>query len=216
MDPDPAHYPNIDGTRPEVNEREGSRAVNLLVNRFLRKCRQCRCAEDLRTIVKNPEHETIRGGLEPGVDRTYLCIFEKTARRCAPWYGCYCSIVMKQQDMDPDISVEAYQDSLNNLPFGVKQRHRDYKWRGGHYGEMGWQYDTAYPPSDWFDSAGGRERVPGTAEPYYLEGPDKAEIFTGPNDGLLRLPPKVWGSRFSMAKRDTAQENRRTNGKPES
>ncbi|KAF3093209.1 hypothetical protein TWF569_002713 [Orbilia oligospora] len=214
MDPDPAHYPTIDGPRPAVSQHRNLRAVNLIVYRSFRICRRCLCAEDLMTIVRNPEAPSWH--LESGHRSAELCDTDIHSMRCAPWYGCYCSITMKQQDMDPDISVEAYQDSLNNLPFAVKQRNPDYKWKSGHYGEMGWQYDTAYPPSSWFDSAGGRERVPGTVEPYYLEGPDKGEIFTGPNDGLLRLPPKVWGSKFSMAKRDTAQENRRTNGKPES
>ncbi|KAF3222271.1 hypothetical protein TWF106_005683 [Orbilia oligospora] len=214
MDPDPAHYPIIRGFRPAVSEHRTLQAVTLIAYRHFRICRRCLCAEDLVTIVRNPEIASFH--VESGHRQTELCDSDTYAMRCAPWYGCYCSITMKQQDMDPDISIEAYQDSLNNLPFAVKQRNPDYRWQSGHYGEMGWQYDTAYPPSSWFDSAGGQERVSGTAEPYYLEGPDKGEIFTGSNDGLLRLPPKVWGSKFPMAKRDTAQENRRTKGKPES
>ncbi|RVD83456.1 uncharacterized protein DFL_007842 [Arthrobotrys flagrans] len=115
---------------------------------------------------------------------------------------------MNQRDMDPSISIAEYQDALNNLPFAVKRTRPNYGWKYGHNDVMKWQYDTAYPPSSWFDSANHRELAPGTNEPYYLEGPNEGLIRAGPSDQTLRSGPQLWGSGFSKAKRDLTGEGR--------
>ncbi|KAK6510892.1 hypothetical protein TWF506_009983 [Arthrobotrys conoides] len=200
MDQDPSHYPNIQGTRQTAERFKSERDFKMTMTREFTRCRRCKCdEEDDRTIIPDL---TVR---IPGVSRTgnyQRCHSYTVSDRCRYWHGCYCLIVMKQRDKNPEISIGEYQDALNNLPLYVKKTYPGYVWKSGGGFGMKWQYDTAYPPSSWFDSAGDKELVPGTDEPYYLEGPDKVPPeFSGPNAGLFGLPHQLLRSEFLKVKR---------------
>ncbi|KAK6339620.1 hypothetical protein TWF718_009016 [Orbilia javanica] len=106
---------------------------------------------------------------------------------------------------DPDIDISEYQDALNQIPFGVKQQFPGYRWKPSSGVDMSWSSMTA---GNSYSREHKVERwlVPGTAEPYYLEGQSQhigkdwdlsyLSQLEGGNLGLLDTTRE-----FSLAKR---------------
>ncbi|KAK6513921.1 hypothetical protein TWF506_008351 [Arthrobotrys conoides] len=121
---------------------------------------------------------------------------------------CRCVTEMLQPDIDHDIPLSEYQDALNQVPFSVKQQFPGYQWKSPGY-EMTWSSMTAgnsYPPENQEVE---RWLVPGTAEPYYLEGQNQnpaAEWMVGLLPGFKGGNPGSWATsrELSFVKRNSA------------
>ncbi|KAK6334766.1 hypothetical protein TWF718_010213 [Orbilia javanica] len=190
MTDDHTSYPLLeDRLRPPLPP--GSSRRRTFAQTMKRQCESCECDDtDGGTIV--PVRVRVRGR-----ESSRRCPTERMAMRCRYWYECRCVIIMKANPKDPAISIKEYQDALNNLPFAVKRLNPDYSWTYGEQADefLKWQYSGSYPPDSSYDFeaspdlANGRQLVPGTKEPYYLEGPDfQGPIHPKPLDDMLGYP----------------------------
>ncbi|KAK6340130.1 hypothetical protein TWF730_001901 [Orbilia blumenaviensis] len=85
---------------------------------------------------------------------------------------------MYQPKPQPGSSVKAYQDALDNIPWLVKIQNPAYRWSPTEMGEfsMSWKPLGSSSQDGSGDPAGfDKELLPGTKEPYYLEGPDMTD-----------------------------------------
>ncbi|KAF3904392.1 hypothetical protein ABW21_db0202659 [Orbilia brochopaga] len=79
-------------------------------------------------------------------------------------FGCYCWVELGQpKPTATGLSISDYQKALDSIPEVFRFQHKYYKWRHDLGGEGG----------DWikFSDTGTKRQVPGTSEPYYVEGP---------------------------------------------
>ncbi|KAK6534292.1 hypothetical protein TWF281_005620 [Arthrobotrys megalospora] len=112
---------------------------------------------------------------------------------------------MKQPRIEPGNSITDYQNALNNVPLGVKLAHSQYEWNLAPQFSMSWQYLTGKQGegvevglSDSLGLAGPNnwELVPGTKEPYYVEGPSRVTAHEWMKGPLLEygIPNQGLGS----------------------
>ncbi|KAK6523921.1 hypothetical protein TWF281_001885 [Arthrobotrys megalospora] len=94
---------------------------------------------------------------------------------------------MRQPEIVVGNSITDYQNALNNIPLKIKLAHMNYEWKLGEKFSMSWQqiHDRQGGGSQVTNNRH-RELVPGTKEPYYVEGP-------GSGDPMERVGGPLWG-----------------------
>ncbi|KAK6529762.1 hypothetical protein TWF281_008923 [Arthrobotrys megalospora] len=186
---DPANYPQIDGrTRPRYWTYSDPRRRLLDATK---RCKNCKCDED-GTIIPD---------LDRDVAREWLCRTDTIARECRHWHRCQCLLFMRQPDVEPGNSITDYQNALNNLPYNIKTAAPGYEWKISDRFSMTWQYTGNPQSGGQYNVPNDRVLVPGTKEPYYLEGPSHGSIRGWQSHSMLRMPLSQ-ESGFLRVKRD--------------
>ncbi|KAK6508221.1 hypothetical protein TWF506_010320 [Arthrobotrys conoides] len=191
LDDDPSLYRSF-RTRPQqrpafgLNEGINEHAFRMRRTHWLRKCQDCKC--DFLTGKLTFNRETNRMSVS-AMRRLQICDMKGTPIRCEYWLNCRCvfSVRMQQPQRLPGITVEEYQDVLDRIPDPFKNSNPDYVWRPS----PGWEMTWTKPNQDGqsHGQATHRELVPGTKEPYYLEGPDDDDT------GFRGLPGRFYSDR---------------------
>ncbi|KAK6520716.1 hypothetical protein TWF506_000963 [Arthrobotrys conoides] len=190
MPRDPSSYPTIDGRRREdymAGLASPPKASKMRMRAKIMSCENCDCSDqgDLIGTVRRV------GG------RQAICASDPWyTTECKEWYGCRCEVTMHQPDYDPGITVEDYQNALDGVPFWAKAQNPYWEWipsNGGGF-SLSWKglsgEASGYnPPVDSGQTV--KELVPGTKEPYYLEGPDQFDPVQEKSLGGLGSP--FWG-----------------------
>ncbi|KAK6534688.1 hypothetical protein TWF281_005992 [Arthrobotrys megalospora] len=215
MEKDPNAYPVIGGTkRPNIDEMLKPGDFSWIKRK---QCMNCLCSDD-GDIIVNPS---------PQRPINYWCKTITTPPKCRLWYGsylfvpglvhtnggssytnsefsspgCRCSAEMLQPAIEIGNSITDYQNALNNIPMGIKLAHRGYEWNLAEKFSMSWQYLAREQGGSTTNT---RELVPGTKEPYYLEGPDPK-----PRDWEQTLGNPLFGGSGSVwkSKRSVDEES---------
>ncbi|KAK6523718.1 hypothetical protein TWF281_001690 [Arthrobotrys megalospora] len=161
---DPLSYPMINNRRRPIITPLNYANPTYTARRYIKKCENCVCDEDGNVIA----HEV---GLI--AVHTAKCDNQDDVDKCKYWFGCYCRTNMVQPDIVPGNSISDYQDALNNVPFGVKQQYPAFEWKPTDRFSMSWQGLAKKVPNNAEAGPADQWLVPGTMEPYYLEGPSK-------------------------------------------
>ncbi|KAK6512259.1 hypothetical protein TWF481_001149 [Arthrobotrys musiformis] len=186
---------------------------------YQERCRNCRCTHQ-GVMIMNP----IMGvrGINGGPRQ---CWNQLVVDTCVTAAGCFCTATLTQpSDIPVTASAKEIQDALDEIPLGIKLRHSNYKYLhhdGTEFGFTPFQPDPNYiidrrpgeefspaPPTKLSASGKIQYLVPGTKEPYYLEGPDPPDTGrqTFGNSPLsLLFPNQAPGSGKSF-KRDVSSE----------
>lgn len=107
---------------------------------------------------------------------------------------------MLQPGVEQGNSISSYQRALDKIPFAVKQQYPGYAWEPAPLFSMSWKNLGSVPDAPPYTD--NRELVPGTKEPYYVEGRDQGRTWEWPGLGaFLGEFGLNLASRFS--KRDT-------------
>ncbi|RVD86549.1 uncharacterized protein DFL_004818 [Arthrobotrys flagrans] len=171
MDGDPDHYETFffsPQRRPKFNTRGGNPTSRATLHSrrvgWIEKCMNCDCDSNTGRLVPEP-----LGAFRPSDSsgRRFHCK-DETPRKCENWLNCFCVFEMQQPPRFREVTVEEYQDALNRIPDRIKSANPGYTWKPSLGWEMTWgtgQYGSGS------GQATHRELVPGTKEPYYLEGP---------------------------------------------
>ncbi|KAF3241566.1 hypothetical protein TWF217_012024 [Orbilia oligospora] len=109
--------------------------------------------------------------------------------KCQMWYNCRCEATMHQPEADPGITVEEYQDALDNIPLDIKIANSKYAWKFSEDQSLSWNY--IFDPDKSGSGQAEQYLVPGTKEPYYLEGADTGAARSGIPPPLLELGSKL-------------------------
>ncbi|KAF3193276.1 hypothetical protein TWF225_010045 [Orbilia oligospora] len=125
----------------------------------------------------------------PGIARTLRCITHVATMKCQMWYNCRCEATMHQPEADPGITVEEYQDALDNIPLDIKIANSKYAWKFSEDQSLSWNY--IFDPDKSGSGQAEQYLVPGTKEPYYLEGADTGAARSGIPPPLLELGSKL-------------------------
>ncbi|KAK6525762.1 hypothetical protein TWF281_010807 [Arthrobotrys megalospora] len=205
MNPNPKSYRKISSfQRPDITKSKDPRVV---ARRYLRKCENCICDQIEGTMMPNPEipqdiTEAYKKAIEKGLNQVW-CDSWFMVDKCRLWFDCICSTTMLQPGVKPGNSISSYQRALDKIPFSVKQQYPGYTWEPAPRFSMSWKSLGSAPDAP--PSTNNRELVPGTKEPYYVEGRDQGNSWDWPGmrtllgDFGLNL-----ASRFSKNfKRDT-------------
>ncbi|KAK6533975.1 hypothetical protein TWF281_005317 [Arthrobotrys megalospora] len=181
----------------------------VLLSFYLHMCTLCNCEEDYLLSVE-PQG----------------CDEEAFVKLCQEVFHCYCAPTLTNPiPTATDVSVWDYQQAIWGLTKHIAKQDRDWKWTNGPRHKNGPRPAFYFQPGDekQTDSLGTlgsepeeRWLVPGTNEPYYLEGPTK---HRGPLDvfgGLVGLGSES----SSFTKRDGMEseievretDERRSNG----
>ncbi|KAK6526824.1 hypothetical protein TWF281_010022 [Arthrobotrys megalospora] len=136
--------------------------ISTRVRKWRATCKTCECDESTSRL---------RPGSMPRGVRT--CHNWEVAQKCENWFYCYCVYEMQQPPRFREVTVDEYQDALNRIPGEIKEAHPDYVWKPSPGWAMRWATsNTGSGPSEsGYEQRSHRELVPGTKEPYYLEGP---------------------------------------------
>ncbi|KAF3215155.1 hypothetical protein TWF679_004402 [Orbilia oligospora] len=169
MDPDPNVYPRFGPAgrdrRPDPRVRPNSAYASMQRQKSF--CSHCECNDqgDLVTVPRNPP------------DAALHCSADFIIQRCKFWYNCICQVAMRYPDYEPDTTIEEYQDALNRVPFWAKAQNPGWRWNpsNGNGLSMSWESLGTESTVPWSVEETERELVPGTKEPYYLEGPDRTD-----------------------------------------
>ncbi|KAK6504343.1 hypothetical protein TWF506_002546 [Arthrobotrys conoides] len=185
-----SNYPIIGGYHKySLRDARDNNARRTRARTAYRMCTSCKCNSNGKMIPDPRPRPTT-----PGAGMVY-CGTSQAVAKCQLWYGCSCEAIMRHPQPDPEITVDEYQDALNNIPALVKIAHADYTWKFSEERSMTW-----LQPSDAFqDTRGSTEEylVPGTKEPYSLEGPDQGVPWSGIPNPLLDLGSKLQESSAS-------------------
>ncbi|KAK6336699.1 hypothetical protein TWF718_009490 [Orbilia javanica] len=173
-DQDSSNYPVIKNMdRPSLDTTTVNR-YRAEVLRTIARCRNCICTDD-GGMALNPEFSRMpaRPGRGIGCNRWYL------VHKCIQWYDCYCAARMHQPDIEPGVSLQDYQNALNGIPDAVKDMHPNYEWNLIERFSMTWRQPRIKEEGNdrnmAFKHIDDRQLVPGTKEPYYLEGPGERD-----------------------------------------
>ncbi|KAK6506895.1 hypothetical protein TWF481_005353 [Arthrobotrys musiformis] len=166
-------------------------------------CKDCDCLEDGSMIPNWFRLEGTGGN----------CNSDRVVSICQLIYGCYCSARLIQRlPTATGVTADDYQAALDQIPWSVRvdPRNIGYWWKNAPVNAQGrraWmKAPGGYVPGFTY----GREPphkilVPGTAEPYYLEGPDDGTLYNV-DRGLLGSMMGVGGlggkSSLGFVKRD--------------
>ncbi|KAF3129360.1 hypothetical protein TWF703_008983 [Orbilia oligospora] len=96
-----------------------------------------------------------------------------------------CEATMHQPEADPGITVEEYQEALDNIPLDIKIAYSKYAWKFSEDQSLSWNY--IFDPDKSGPGQAEQYLVPGTKEPYYLEGADTGAARSGIPPPLLEL-----------------------------
>ncbi|KAK6356747.1 hypothetical protein TWF718_001089 [Orbilia javanica] len=165
-----AHSP-VRGARNwrDLDNQMGREAVNSLIANVQRGAYQCICS-----------HHPLIGGADQGsklraVSTSQTCQTESVARMYEKVYGCGCYALYTQQGAErdgiPAGSGGGIEGSLllDGMPEGIHDRMRDTPLEGSSDRFTG-SY-TGYSNFHLGDYTTDKQLVPGTKEPYWLEGP---------------------------------------------
>ncbi|KAK6521616.1 hypothetical protein TWF506_001829 [Arthrobotrys conoides] len=130
-------------------------------------CKDCDCLDDGEMIPN----------WFKGTDGT--CKTDRDTSICQLVYGCYCSALLTQpQPTFTGVTAEDYQNAMDQIPWSVRvdPRNYGYWWKNAPTNAQGrrvWlKAPDNYIPGFTYSRGGHKELVPGTKEPYYLEGPE--------------------------------------------
>ncbi|KAK6526822.1 hypothetical protein TWF281_010020 [Arthrobotrys megalospora] len=217
MDENPANYktflPSGDGsrthTRPMFNMMSTSpKEARRRADYWKKTCEDCVCdpekdelvgrgPQDLsdfaREAFQRKDHNRGNGKIQ------HTICYGSVPEKCMDWLDCRCEYQMRYPSQDDGIPLSDYQAALDGLPEGVKLSNPKFKWQPQGPGgvELGWTggatgaVDTADILNEFFEYPNNRELVPGTKEPYYLEGPS-----SGPPRNRLASPYLLGGSGY--------------------
>ncbi|KAK6526956.1 hypothetical protein TWF281_010152 [Arthrobotrys megalospora] len=194
---------------PNWRRHIGIAEQSAAILRYQDQCKTCKCMFNGKMVVNSAPY-SLRGR------NRNQCTEHITPEICATAAGCFCTADLVQPtDIPITVRDAEIQDTLDEIPLGVKLKHEDYKYRHGSGREFGFSEggmgfdprigvrggDGVHPAQSDFDwSAAGsykwgrvrklgisqappfrvspegnsQQLVPGTKEPYYLEGPDQS------------------------------------------
>ncbi|KAK6519453.1 hypothetical protein TWF281_003287 [Arthrobotrys megalospora] len=135
----------------------------------LRGCRECQCQEGDGVAALHP------GPRDAALVRNY-CLTELFARKCMAWYGCRCYVQLGQPDPTPTYpaTLEEWQSAIDSIPEIIKAYNAGWKWTK--LGELTNDPNFYLTFSDpRYRGASKFELVPGTKEPFFLQGPTTPE-----------------------------------------
>ncbi|KAK6523714.1 hypothetical protein TWF281_001686 [Arthrobotrys megalospora] len=174
MDTNPANYPTIGiRRRPDFfMDYSTIRGRRNAVQRWIMMCRRCHCDQENGEMIPNPV-----------APYWSYCADDAAVLKCEEWFDCFCTVYMNQPQIRPENSIADYQDALNRILEAVKQQHPSYKWNPPQAPgiSMTWNsgpYSKGNQHAEEEDNY--RQLVPGTKEPYYLEGPGKGRSNAWP------------------------------------
>ncbi|KAK6522904.1 hypothetical protein TWF281_002331 [Arthrobotrys megalospora] len=157
MDKDPNAYPVVGGMRRPAGTQPRGAFYN---NRV--RCENCLCSDE-GDMYPNP--------VPPGKWDYTWCKVQDTPLRCQLWFKCFCQATMHQPEIERGNSITSYQNALNDIPFRAKAQHPGFHWNPADRFSMTWLSMAKRPAGSEGEAPSQRELVPGTKEPYYLEGP---------------------------------------------
>ncbi|KAF3138005.1 hypothetical protein TWF569_009090 [Orbilia oligospora] len=166
MPPDPRSYQMVNNRRrPDFRSQKTTRArLNISSRKY--KCIHCICSADGDVIPNEANIPNPR--TNPGKYRVN-CNTWSDVEKCRDWFNCRCRTEMLNPFRDQDVPLSEYQDALNNIPFFVKQHYPGFRWKEDGL-DMSWTSMTAGNSRPPENQQVERWLVPGTTEPYYLEG----------------------------------------------
>ncbi|KAK6534760.1 hypothetical protein TWF281_006061 [Arthrobotrys megalospora] len=154
------------------------------------QCKECDCLED--------------GEMIPGYFREAdsVCATAGDVGVCQLVFGCYCSAVLVQRKpTSTSVTADDYQDALDQIPYSVRMdpRNRGYWWKNAPNNAQGRRAWMKAPPGSWPGTSYSRELVPGTKEPFWVEG-----RYSDPDWDLFAGGSGLWGfgGKGSIFKRD--------------
>ncbi|KAK6505733.1 hypothetical protein TWF481_007625 [Arthrobotrys musiformis] len=178
-------YPEIKGRkRPDLLNLPSGRA-HVKAKGIYTSCTRCICNDNGR-IKRTPERLSYTKWAGNG------CREAAVPTKCELWYS-KCEATMYEPEADPGISVEEYQEALDNIPLDIKIANSGWTWKHSSDRSMSWRY-TFNKDGDTRSTE--RYLVPGTKEPYYLEGPDRKSSWDqeGPGGPLFAFASKFQGA----------------------
>ncbi|KAK6350674.1 hypothetical protein TWF718_003859 [Orbilia javanica] len=173
--------PNYDGARQFGLARSdfilftpGDPKAGRNLGRAQSVCKRCRCSS---SGMIEPDYTPLFG-----LASQAACNNIVKSLRCTFQLGCYCYQQLGNPDPEEGVSIEEYQNAINQL--GLTEKH----------GNPGWGYQGLVPsephPGDPYRTHG-RQRAPDTKEPYWLEGPeyhqDLKKMASEMGDGISYL-----------------------------
>ncbi|KAF3259721.1 hypothetical protein TWF192_010576 [Orbilia oligospora] len=179
----PYSYPEIaNKKRPSFQNLSGTKAhMKAYVAR--RICMNCLCDSTGKMLASTSKERN------EGITKQYRCLTRVAALKCERWFNCRCEATMHQPEADPGITVEDYQDALNNIPLDIKLANSRYAWKFSQDQSLSWKY--IFDPNKSGSGQAEQYLVPGTKEPYYLEGADTGAARSGIPPPLLELGSKL-------------------------
>ncbi|EPS35985.1 hypothetical protein H072_10540 [Dactylellina haptotyla CBS 200.50] len=130
-----------------------------------RQCSSCICDETGRLRFSGY-------GKPPGTKRLKHCTSDAGADACAQFFACFCFAELAQPTATTvGLTVVHYQNALNAIPLTIKLKNPGYSWKWGGQ-ELRWSEETMKLRSN------NRRLVPGTKEPYYVEGPGNGDRWS--------------------------------------
>ncbi|KAF3194468.1 hypothetical protein TWF225_007005 [Orbilia oligospora] len=208
---------------PNWRARSGFANQASAVLSYQLKCRNCRCSYQ-GVVVPNPNYR-------PDIHFQRRCDTALISETCRTAAGCYCAATLIQPTNIPlTISDAEIQNTLDEIPKGIKKSHEGYVYRHGDGKEFGfspfdldpnfileytlsdWDSDLALrngdspaPPSKISHSGNRQYLVPGTEEPYYLEGPESKDRLDELQARYGTLDTAFFGNRKN-SKRDVSSD----------
>ncbi|KAK6526823.1 hypothetical protein TWF281_010021 [Arthrobotrys megalospora] len=183
MDENPDNYVEFPTTGDRPFRRPEFRGLNqnaamAKAREWKNKCENCNCDSKTGRLVKNNVPRPQKNGKQATGKHAgrYKCN-GNTGDKCMAWFGCKCNYLLKQPPKDEAIPLADYQKALDYVPQGLKDRFPDYRWKphgdqGASLGfSPGYTSRGASLSNEDIEFLPQRELVPGTKEPYYLEGP---------------------------------------------
>ncbi|KAK6508356.1 hypothetical protein TWF506_010450 [Arthrobotrys conoides] len=174
---------------PNFRARGGVANQIAAVMSYQDTCKNCHCSPDGVVIHNTNRRSQIH------IPHQKRCNTFLIAQICRTAVGCYCTATLVQPtDIPLTISDAEIQNTLDEIPRGIKKAHEGYVYRHGNGKEFGFtpfdldpnfiltdtelslrNGDSPAPPSKMSYSGNRQYLVPGTKEPYYLEGPDSED-----------------------------------------
>ncbi|KAF3177706.1 hypothetical protein EYR41_008660 [Orbilia oligospora] len=178
----PYSYPEINHHKRPSFRNMASQRAHARAYSARTVCMNCLCDSTGKMIASPRERN-------PGIARTLRCITHVATMKCQMWYNCRCEATMHQPEADPGITVEEYQDALDNIPLDIKIANSKYAWKFSEDQSLSWNY--IFDPDKSGSGQAEQYLVPGTKEPYYLEGADTGAARSGIPPPLLELGSKL-------------------------
>ncbi|KAK6343324.1 hypothetical protein TWF730_010915 [Orbilia blumenaviensis] len=143
------------------------------LQRYLRVCETCTCDDGGDVVPINTRY--------PNVSEDMQCLDEEFAEDCEWYFKCNCHAQILQPPLNPGINIEEYEKAFGGVPRLIKQTFPNYQWQApSGIGREPWTWGRfGLTPSELLHRPGYKPQkeiddrilLPGTNEPYYLEGP---------------------------------------------
>ncbi|KAK6532786.1 hypothetical protein TWF281_006962 [Arthrobotrys megalospora] len=213
LDSNPENYARFQSwpqTRPDP-AFEAVAARHYFTEMQWKNCPACSCNEETGDLIPSQRLD----------ERRELCPDLDQAKRCQEWLGCYCNSYMRKSFSKFAVQLD-YVDAVSKIPSWIKKQHPGWSVVGKNGFTLSWAIGGDSQPNA--PSSYKKYLVPGTAEPYYLEGPneDAEGSRMGGKYGDNRLSPlDVWpfmfgGGSEGIFKRESVDLEPEENGKDSS